>query len=353
MSYLNSDFFSYSFLSKLEKEMITKEKKSSIENNLFYFFDILKDIPKNRSISEKKYQEIIYKDAINEVLFENTRYINEIIEIYNNLNEKIMVLEFKKNVFPLNNKFEKYQDLKIINYGKENKFKFAILTDGIIWRIYKLNVANYVETFIEINIENFIKNREIDFSISLLENFINQENLIVTEITQKSKLDILCENSDLEIKKIEKELKSKMEDILSGIGLGFKEAIGKDEFSFEESKELYSDSIIVLYRTLFIIYAESKKLLPIDEEEYKNISFNKIIEDLEFEVENKEFFDEFIVNVGCSDKFLAFIKEKNILAGLKLDSERILVSVSELNDDIEIDEYINAAQNLSLIRIAR
>ena len=165
-----------------------------------------------------------------------------------------MVLEFKKNVFPLNNKFEKYQDLKIINYGKENKFKFAILTDGIIWRIYKLNVANYVETFIEINIENFIKNREIDFSISLLENFINQENLIVTEITQKSKLDILCENSDLEIKKIEKELKSKMEDILSGIGLGFKEAIGKDEFSFEESKELYSDSIIVLYRTLFIIY---------------------------------------------------------------------------------------------------
>ena len=46
------------------------------------------------------------------------------------------------------------------------------------------------------------------------------------------------------------------------------------------------------------------------------------------------------------------MKEKNILAGLKLDSERILVSVSELNDGIEIDEYINAAQNLSLIRIA-
>jgi len=102
-------------------------------------------------------------------------------------------------------------------------------------------------------------------------------------------LDIFCENSDLEIKKIEKELKSKMEDILSGIGLGFKEAIGKDEFSFEESKELYNDSITVLYRTLFIIYAEAKKLLPVDEEEYKIISFNKMIENLEFEVENNEF----------------------------------------------------------------
>lgn len=29
MSYLNNDFFSYSFLNKLEKETISKEKKNS------------------------------------------------------------------------------------------------------------------------------------------------------------------------------------------------------------------------------------------------------------------------------------------------------------------------------------
>ena len=284
MSYLNKDFLSYSFLKKLEKESITKEKKDKIEENLLYFFDILEDIPKE--MSEEKYQKIIYKDTIDGILFDNTKYTNGIIEIYNNINEKLIVLEFKKKITSLDRRFENYQDLKVINYGKENKFKFAVLTDGTIWRIYKLNTANYFENFIEINIESFIKTREIDFSISLLENFINQENLIINKETQKSDLDIFLENSDLEINKIEKELKSKMEDILSGIGLGFKEAIGKENFTSEESKELYNDSITVLYRTLFIIYAEAKNLLPIEEEEYKLLSFNKMIEDVEFEVEN-------------------------------------------------------------------
>lgn len=284
MSYLNNDFISYSFLKKLEKEPIKKEKKDKIEKSLLYFFDVLEEIPKE--MSEEKYQNIIYKDAIDGVLFDNTKYINGIIEIYNDINEKLIVLEFKKKITSLDRKFENYQDLKIINYGKENNFKFAILTDGTIWRIYKLNTANYFESFIEINIESFIKTREIDFSISLLENFINQENLILNKETQKSDLDVFLENSDLEITRIEKELKSKMEDILSGIGLGFKESIGKENFTFEESKELYDDSITVLYRTLFIIYAEAKNLLPIAEEEYKLLSFNKMIEDVEFEVEN-------------------------------------------------------------------
>ena len=284
MSYSNNDFLSYSFLKKLEKEPITKEKKDRIEKSLLYFFDVLEEIP--RKLPEEKYQSIVYRDTIDEILFDNTKYTDGITEIYNNINEKLIVLEFKKKITSLDRRFENYQDLKVINYGKENKFKFAILTDGTIWRIYKLNTANYFETFIEINIESYIKTREIDFSISLLENFINQKNLIINKQTQKSDLDIFLENSDLEINKIEKELKSKMEDILSGIGLGFKEAIGKENFTSEESKELYNNSITVLYRTLFIIYAEAKNLLPIEEEEYKLLSFNKMIEDIEFEDEN-------------------------------------------------------------------
>ena len=72
---------------------------------------------------------------------------------------------------------------------------------------------------------------------------------------------------------------------------------------------------------------------------------------LGFEIENTNFFDEFSVNVGCSEKFLAFMKEKGILAGLKLDEQRILVCATELNDEAEIEEYIKAAKNLSLTKI--
>ena len=47
------------------------------------------------------------------------------------------------------------------------------------------------------------------------------------------------------------------------------------------------------------------------------------------------------------------MKENNILAGCKIDEKRILVSVSELNDDVEISEYISSAKKFSLIRIAQ
>ncbi len=105
------------------------------------------------------------------------------------------------------------------------------------------------------------------------------------------------------------------------------------------------------------IYARklgAKGLLQVARQSYCNAHnlANKMSE-LGFEIENENFFDEFVVNVACADKFIEFMKSKNILAGTKIDEKRILVGVSELNDDIEIDEYIKAAQKLSLIRIAR
>ena len=77
----------------------------------------------------------------------------------------------------------------------------------------------------------------------------------------------------------------------------------------------------------------------------------KNLEEFNFEVENKEFFDEFTLNVGHSEKFLEFMKQNNILAGTKLDKQRILVSVSELNTKEEIENYITSAKKLALNKI--
>ena len=45
------------------------------------------------------------------------------------------------------------------------------------------------------------------------------------------------------------------------------------------------------------------------------------------------------------------MKENNILAGVKIDNQRILVSVSEINTEKEIENYIKNAKKLSLNRI--
>lgn len=55
---------------------------------------------------------------------------------------------------------------------------------------------------------------------------------------------------------------------------------------------------------------------------------------------NKNFFNEFVIEVENSDKFLAKLKENNILGGIKLDNTKILVAVTEMNSEEDINKYI-------------
>ncbi len=57
---------------------------------------------------------------------------------------------------------------------------------------------------------------------------------------------------------------------------------------------------------------------------------------------NKNFFNEFVIEVPDADVFLAKLKEKNILGGLKLDDKKILVAATEMNTDEEIELYIKS-----------
>lgn len=60
-----------------------------------------------------------------------------------------------------------------------------------------------------------------------------------------------------------------------------------------------------------------------------------------YTIQNKDFFNEFVVNVADADDFLLKLKEQNILGGIKLDSNRILVAVTEMISDEDIEKYIS------------
>ncbi len=57
---------------------------------------------------------------------------------------------------------------------------------------------------------------------------------------------------------------------------------------------------------------------------------------------NKNFFNEFVIEVANADEFLANLKQENILGGIKLDDKKILVCATEMNTEEEILDYINA-----------
>lgn len=57
---------------------------------------------------------------------------------------------------------------------------------------------------------------------------------------------------------------------------------------------------------------------------------------------NKFFYNEFVLEVNNADEFLLKAKNNNILAGIKLDNNRVLVCATEMNTIEEIERYINA-----------
>lgn len=56
---------------------------------------------------------------------------------------------------------------------------------------------------------------------------------------------------------------------------------------------------------------------------------------------SKDFYNEFVIEVEDANKFLANLRAKNILGGLKIDKKKILVATTEMNTKEEIELYCN------------
>jgi glycine dehydrogenase subunit 1 len=74
------------------------------------------------------------------------------------------------------------------------------------------------------------------------------------------------------------------------------------------------------------------------------LSFGLI--DLGYKILNDNFVNEFVLKVDDADKFLDYMKENNILAGIKIDDNKILVATTELNSEDDIKQYLKCAKNI-------
>ena len=57
---------------------------------------------------------------------------------------------------------------------------------------------------------------------------------------------------------------------------------------------------------------------------------------------NKNFFNEFVIEVKDSGEVLSKLKKNNIIGGLRLDNTKILVAVTEMISDADIDLYVSS-----------
>ncbi len=109
-----------------------------------------------------------------------------------------------------------------------------------------------------------------------------------------------------------------------------------------------NQALFALIAGVYLKKTGKKGFVEIAQKSYNNAhKLAKKLEQIGFVVENKDFFDEFTLNVLSSDNFLAHLKECGILGGVKLDNQRILVCATELVNDNDIECYIKASKPFS------
>ena len=107
-----------------------------------------------------------------------------------------------------------------------------------------------------------------------------------------------------------------------------------------------NQALTALCATLYLSLTGKKALV-----EMGNYSYNLACElsnqlsKIGYKTINKNFFNSFTVKMKegiNTDTFLAKLKENNILGGIKIDNEKVLITTTEFNDEEEIASYINA-----------
>jgi len=149
---------------------------------------------------------------------------------------------------------------------KKTGLRWGILTNGHNWRLYYTREKAPFETFFQIDVGKVVENRNAP-EVALFAHFFNVRSFLLDE-KGNCQLEAFRLKSEEATREIEEHLQSKMEDILGKICMGFIKSEGKNVYTEGEKRTVFNNSIYLLYRLLFILYAEARGFLPVQNPKY-------------------------------------------------------------------------------------
>lgn len=185
------------------------------------------------------------------------------------------------------------QAVNLAMQKEEHNLRWIVLTNGDQWRLLDAKNLRKYEAFLEIDLIDLLKGQNDRLAAYLFHHIVRlEDSLEKDEATNKNKLDAFLEQSIQATEATEKYLKTSVSDnlntpgggdgIMAQLCMGLVQAIdpnGTRAFTDAERDEIYRNSTYLLYRLLFIFYAEARNLLPMDREDYRSISLNRLVED--------------------------------------------------------------------------
>lgn len=157
---------------------------------------------------------------------------------------------------------------KLVRYMRACGAGWGVLTDGETWRLYRRDELAPYDTFLEVDLGKAIDDRDVD-ALRIFQRFFTADAFVVDK-DDRPALETYRQASIKATQEIEKHLKSSMDDVLRNICLGFVRSEGESTFTQDERDEIFNNSVYLLYRIVFILYAESRGLLPISNQAYSD-----------------------------------------------------------------------------------
>ena len=169
---------------------------------------------------------------------------------------------------------------QIANYLTGTKQKWGILTNGRLWRLYcaesHLPLGNYYQIDLVKLLEEAAEDKLKYFYL-----FFRKAALL--QIDGKSFLDHVLEGSNEYAVELEADIKERAYEVVELLCRGFATGFSHKQLTEAVLKDIYNNSLTLLYRLLFVFYAEARELLPLSASvSYRdNYSMRKIAHDID------------------------------------------------------------------------
>ncbi len=170
-------------------------------------------------------------------------------------------------------------------YLRVSDVRWGILTNGRLWRLYCKETSFNLDSYYEIDLVNLIEHGDTnDFKYFYL---LFRRDAFVPHGQGKCFLDDIFEKNVRFAKELEEDIKKNVYDALKLLVKGFLKYQDNNLSWYEEDiKKIHANTLILLYRILFILYAEARDLLPTENEVYKSISLEFLKKEIAEKIDN-------------------------------------------------------------------
>ncbi|MDQ7034881.1 MAG: hypothetical protein Q9P01_08605 [Anaerolineae bacterium] len=178
---------------------------------------------------------------------------------------------------------------QIDEYLNYSELPWGILTNGREWRLYERNSSKY-NHFYSVDLEALLNENDINTFLYFYL-FFRREAFTTNWLN-----DVLKGSKDYAETlrdSLERQIFTALEDIAQGF-LEYRRNRLEKPPTKETLTTIYEESLVLLYRLLFIFYAESRGILPVDNDEYSKRSLGEIAKDADHLV-------QFLKKVGADD----------------------------------------------------